>query len=187
MRAQAVRAMGRFESPALIGQIIPLLADADAGVRHAAAVAAANAAQVFPAQAIEALTKAMATAPPADWAVLAASLGRISLPGAADFTAAEQAIAAGLPAAELRAQVARPTPPGGAARPIRCGSRAPRAASRRSRASTASSRRCRPTPARGSSPWSRRRPERRPAAWPGRGGWRCWRFAMPGPWTAIWR
>ena len=111
VRAQAVRAMGRFESPALIGQIIPLLADADAGVRQAAAVAAANAAQVFPGQAIEALTKAMATAPPADWAVLAASLGRISLPGAADVSAAEQAIAAGLPAAGLRAQVARPTRP----------------------------------------------------------------------------
>ena len=111
VRAQAVRAMGRFESPALIGQIIPLLADADAGVRQAAAVAAANAAKVFPGQAIEALTKAMATAPPADWAVLAASLGRISLPGAADVSAAEQAIAAGLPAAGLRAQVARPTRP----------------------------------------------------------------------------
>ena len=71
--------------------------------------------------------------------------------------------------------------------PIRCGSRAPRAAWRRSRASTASSPRCRPTPARGSSPWSRRSTERRPAAWPGRAGWRCWRFAMRGPWTVIWR
>ena len=115
VRAQAVRAMGRFESPALVGKIVPLLGDADPGVRHAAAVAAANAAKVFPGQAIEALAKAMGTAPPADWAVLASSLGRIALPGPADFTAAEQAIAAGLPTVELRAQVVRPTRP--AARP----------------------------------------------------------------------
>ena len=115
VRAQAVRAMGRFESPALVGLIVPLLSDADPGVRHAAAIATANAAKVFPSQAIEALTMAMGTAPPADWAVLAASLGRIALPAAADFTAAEQAIAAGLPAVALRAQVVRPTRP--AARP----------------------------------------------------------------------
>ena len=111
VRAQAVRAMGRFESPALVLQIVPLLSDADPGVRHAAAVAAANAAKVFPLQAIEALIKAMGTAPPADWAVLAASLGRITLPGAADFTAAEQAMASGLPAVVLRAQVMRPARP----------------------------------------------------------------------------
>ena len=111
VRAQAVRAMGRFESPALVGQIVPLLSDADPGVRQAAAVATANAAKVFPTQAIEALTEAMGTAPPADWAVLAASLGRITLPAAADFTAAEQVIAAGLPAVELRAQVVRPARP----------------------------------------------------------------------------
>ena len=103
--------MGRFESPALVGHIIALLADADAGLRQAAAVAAANAAKVFPGQAIEALTKAMATAPPADWAGLAASLGRMVLPAAADFIAAEQAIAGGLPVAALRAQIARPSRP----------------------------------------------------------------------------
>jgi cyclophilin family peptidyl-prolyl cis-trans isomerase/HEAT repeat protein len=108
VRAQAVRAMGRFESPALVGQIVPLLSDTDAGVRHAAAIATANAAKVFPVQAIDALTAAMGTAPPADWAVFAASLGRISLPAAA-FTAAEQALAAGLPAAPLRAQAVGPT------------------------------------------------------------------------------
>jgi cyclophilin family peptidyl-prolyl cis-trans isomerase/HEAT repeat protein len=111
VRAQAVRAMGRFESPALVSQIVPLLADADPGVRHAAAIAAANAAKVFPGQAIEALTKAMGTAPPADWAVFAASLGRITLPDAATFTAVEQTLAAGLPAVELRAQVVRPARP----------------------------------------------------------------------------
>ena len=115
VRAQAVRAMGRFESPALVGQIVPLLSDAVPGVRHAAAIATANAAKVFPTQAIGALTTAMSSAPPADWAVLAASLGRITLPAAADFAAAEQAIAAGLPAVALRAQVVRPTRP--AARP----------------------------------------------------------------------
>ena len=103
--------MGRFESPALVGQIVPLLSDADPAVRQAAAIATANAAKVFPTQAIEALLTAMGTAPPADWAVLAASLGRITLPAAADFTAAEQAIAAGLPAVELRAQVTRPARP----------------------------------------------------------------------------
>jgi cyclophilin family peptidyl-prolyl cis-trans isomerase/HEAT repeat protein len=108
IRAQAVRAMGRFESPALVGQIVPLLSDADPGVRHAAAIAAANAAKVFPVQAIDALTAAMGTAPPADWAVLAASLGRITLPSATAFTAAEQAITAGLPVAPLRAQAAGP-------------------------------------------------------------------------------
>lgn len=116
LRAQAVRAMGRFESPALVGQIVALLSDADPGVRHAAAVAAATAAKVFPGQAIEALTKAMGTAPPADWAVFAASLGRISLPDAAAFTAVEQTLAAGLPAVELRAQVVRPARP--AVRPM---------------------------------------------------------------------
>jgi cyclophilin family peptidyl-prolyl cis-trans isomerase/HEAT repeat protein len=108
VRAQAVRAMGRFESPALVGQIVPLLSDPDAGVRHAAAIATANAAKVFPVQAIDALTAAMGTAPPADWAVFAASLGRISLPAAAAFAAAEQAIAAGLPVAPLRAQAVGP-------------------------------------------------------------------------------
>jgi cyclophilin family peptidyl-prolyl cis-trans isomerase/HEAT repeat protein len=106
IRVQAVRAMGRFESPALVGQIVPLLSDPDAGVRHGAAIAAANAAKVFPVQAIDALTAAMVTAPPADWAVFAASLGRITLPSAAAFAAAEHAIAAGLPVAPLRAQAA---------------------------------------------------------------------------------
>ena len=81
-------------------------------MRHAAAVAAANAAKVFPGQAIEALTKAMGTAPPADWAVLAASLGPHQPARARPtFAAAEQAIAAGLPTAALRAQAVRPARP----------------------------------------------------------------------------
>ncbi|MGD9903515.1 MAG: HEAT repeat domain-containing protein, partial [Vicinamibacterales bacterium] len=101
LRAQAVRAMGRFESPALLGYIIPLLSDSDPSVRQAAAVAAANAAKVFPTQAIEALTRALDTSPPADWAVFAASLGRIALSSPAEFAAAESAIAAGLPPVAL--------------------------------------------------------------------------------------
>ena len=59
VRRLAVRAAGRFESPALLGQIVPLLSDADRNVRHGAAIAAADAAKVFPTQAIEALTAAM--------------------------------------------------------------------------------------------------------------------------------
>ena len=160
VRAQAVRAMGRFESPALIGQIVPLLADADAGVRQAAAVAAANAAQVFPGSAIEALTKAMATAPPADWAVLAASRPRSACPVPPTSAPPSRPSQQACPPRGC-ARRSRVPPARWRARPIRCGSKAPRAAWRRSRASTASSRRCRPTPARGSSPWSRRSPERR--------------------------
>jgi cyclophilin family peptidyl-prolyl cis-trans isomerase/HEAT repeat protein len=110
-RVQAVRAMGRFESPALLDHIIPLLSDGDPAVRQAAAIAAANAAKVFPTQAIEALTRALGTSPPADWAVFAASLGRIAMTSGTEFTAAEQALAAGLPAVELRAQVVRPARP----------------------------------------------------------------------------
>ncbi|MGD9906819.1 MAG: peptidylprolyl isomerase, partial [Vicinamibacterales bacterium] len=74
-------------------------------------VAAANAAKVFPTQAIEALTRALDTSPPADWAVFAASLGRIALTSPAEFAAAESAIAAGLPPVALRAQVERPSRP----------------------------------------------------------------------------
>ncbi|MGE0362965.1 MAG: HEAT repeat domain-containing protein [Vicinamibacterales bacterium] len=111
LRVQAVRAMGRFESPALLGHIIPLLSDNDPAVRQAAAIAAANAAKVFPTQAIQALTRALDTSPPADWAVFAASLGRIAMTSGAEFTAAEQAIAAGLPPVVLRAQVVRPARP----------------------------------------------------------------------------
>ena len=37
VRAQAVRAMGRFESPALVGQIVALLLDTGPAVRQAAA------------------------------------------------------------------------------------------------------------------------------------------------------
>ena len=187
VRAQAVRAMGRFESPALVGQIVPLLADADPGVRHAAAVAAANAAKVFPGQAIEALTKAMGTAPPADWAVLAVVARPDHLPGPADFTAAEQAIAAGLPTAELRAQVVRPTRPvvrptdplrvEGAARGlealVRVNGKLGHAVGRHALAAR-----------RGGRDSAR---ERRRQGWRGRGGWRCWRCAMRGRWTAIWR
>lgn len=120
IRAQAVRAMGRFETPQLLDDILPLLSDTDASVRQAAAVAAANAAKVFPLRAIEALTQALRTAPPADWAAVAASLGRITLTSPAEFTTVEQAIAAGLPPVTLRAQVVRPARPAlPAADPVR--------------------------------------------------------------------
>lgn len=120
IRAQAVRAMGRFETPQLLDDILPLLSDTDASVRQAAAVAAANAAKVFPLRAIEALTQALRTAPPADWAAVAASLGRITLTSPAEFTTVEQALAAGLPPVTLRAQVVRPARPAlPAADPVR--------------------------------------------------------------------
>jgi cyclophilin family peptidyl-prolyl cis-trans isomerase/HEAT repeat protein len=109
VRMLAVRAAGRFESPALVGQIVPLLGDQDRAVRHAAAIAAADAAKVFPMQAIDALRTAMGSAPPADWAVFGASLARIALPDAAQFTAVESLLAAGLPAVALRAQAGRPS------------------------------------------------------------------------------
>lgn len=108
LRVQAVRAAGRFESPALLGQILPLLADADSNVRQAAAVASANAARIFPTQAIDALVQALPTAASADWAVFAASLGRVAMATPEQYRQVEQAIAAGLPAVESVAQAARP-------------------------------------------------------------------------------
>ena len=98
LRAQAVRAAGRFETPALLTLILPLLSDADADVRHSAAIAAASSARIFPGQSIEALLTALGTTVPADWGVFAAQLGRISMPTSEVFARVEKALASGLPA-----------------------------------------------------------------------------------------
>lgn len=107
-RARAVRAAGRFETPAMLGQILPLLADSDANVRRWAAIATASSARVFPLQGIDALIAALGTAAPADWGVFAAELGRITLPTPELFAKVEQAIVAGLPPVQMRTQAVRP-------------------------------------------------------------------------------
>ena len=127
--------------------------DADPGVRQAAAVAAANAAQGLPGAGHRGLTKAMGTAPPADWAVFAASLGRISLPDRRRVRRAlEQAIAAGLPRWRRcgpRSRARHEHAWRGRCDPLRVegAARGPRGAGARERQAR---RRCRPTPARGS-------------------------------------
>ncbi|HUU36204.1 MAG TPA: HEAT repeat domain-containing protein, partial [Vicinamibacterales bacterium] len=108
LRARAVRAAGRFETPALLTQILPLLSDPDADVRHWAAIAAASSAKVFPMQAVDALTAALGTAAPADWAVFAAELGRITMPTAQMFAGVEKTLAAALPPVTSRTQAVRP-------------------------------------------------------------------------------
>lgn len=107
-RMLAVRAAGRFETPALMDLILPLLADPDAAVRRAAAVAAADGAKLFTTQAIDALLEALDQASSADWAVMAASVARITLASPDQFHRVEQALAAGLPVVETRAQAVRP-------------------------------------------------------------------------------
>ena len=108
IRARAVRAAGRFETPALATQILPLLSDPNAEVRRWAAIAAASSARIFSGQAIDALLTALGTAAPADWAVFAAELGRISMPGPDVFATVEKALASALPAVTSGAQVVRP-------------------------------------------------------------------------------
>lgn len=108
IRARAVRAAGRFETPALASQILPLLSDPNADVRRWAAIATASSARIFSGQAIDALLAALGPAPPADWAVFAAELGRISMPGPEVFATAEKALASALPPVTSRAQVVRP-------------------------------------------------------------------------------
>ena len=108
IRARAVRAAGRFETPALLTQILPLLADQNADVRRWAAIAAASSARVFPMQAVDALVAALGSAAPADWAVFAAELGRITMPTPDMFARVENALAAGLPPVTSSAQVVRP-------------------------------------------------------------------------------
>ncbi len=120
VRAQAVRAAGRFETPALVTQVLPLLADSNADVRRWAAIAAASSARVFPVQAVDALVAALDSAAPADWAVFAAELGRIAMPTPDMFARVEKTLAAGLPPVTSSAQVVRPARPvvrnGGAAK-----------------------------------------------------------------------
>lgn len=108
LRARAVRAAGRFETPALLSQILPLLSDPDADVRRWAAIAAASSAKVFPLQAVDALTAALGSAAPADWAVFAAELGRIAMPTAEMFASVEMSLAAALPPVRSTTQAVRP-------------------------------------------------------------------------------
>lgn len=107
VRAQAVRAAGRYETPAVVADVLPLLADPDANVRKWAAVAAASSARIFPTQSIDALLKVMPSARPADWAEFAANLGRIQVTSPEQFHQVEQAILAGLPAPAMAAQNVR--------------------------------------------------------------------------------
>ncbi len=111
LRAQAVRAAGRFETPALLTLILPLLSDANADVRHWAAIAAASSARIFPGQSIEALLAALDTTVPADWGVFAAQLGRITMPAPEVFARVEKALASALP-------VAASAPAARSARPV---------------------------------------------------------------------
>ena len=98
VRARAVRAAGRFETPALLTLILPLLSDANADVRRWAAVATAGSARIFPGQSIDALLAALGTTSPADWGVFAAELGRLSMLTPEVFARVEKALASGLPA-----------------------------------------------------------------------------------------
>ncbi len=108
IRARAVRAAGRFETPALATQILPLLSDPNVEVRRWAAIAAASSARIFSGQALDALLAALGAAAPADWAVFAAELGRISMPAPDAFSKVEKALASALPPVASTAQVVRP-------------------------------------------------------------------------------
>ena len=132
VRARAVRAAGRFETPALLALILPLLSDANADVRRWAAVATASSARIFPGQAIEALLTALSTTSPADWGVFAGQLGRITMPDPEVFARVETALASGLPGVRSRRSRAPGTAGGAAGRCSESG-RARRADSRRSR------------------------------------------------------
>jgi len=105
IRAQAVRAAGRFETPSLLNDVMPLLTDQDAEVRRWAAIATANSARLFTSPAIDELLRVMGPAAPANWALYAAAVGRISVPTPEEYRRVETALAAGLPAPVARAQV----------------------------------------------------------------------------------
>ncbi|MEZ5293667.1 MAG: peptidylprolyl isomerase [Vicinamibacterales bacterium] len=107
VRAQAVRAAGRFETPALLFDILPLLADRDADVRRWASIAAASSARVFGMEALETLIRVMPAASAPDWAEFAASLGRIPVVTQDQFHQVEEAILKGLPAPVSSPQVVR--------------------------------------------------------------------------------
>jgi hypothetical protein len=108
IRAQAVRAAGRFETPAMLTQILPLLSDTNAEVRRWAAIATASSARIFSSQSIDALVTALGPAAPADWAVFAGELGRIVVPTPEVFARVEAALASGLPTVTSSAQIVRP-------------------------------------------------------------------------------
>ncbi|MEZ5420440.1 MAG: peptidylprolyl isomerase [Vicinamibacterales bacterium] len=110
IRAQAVRAAGRFETPSLLNDVMPLLTDRDPGVRRWAAIATANSARLFTQPAIDELLRVMRSAAAADWADYAAALGRITVPTPDEYRRVEAALAAGLPAPVMRAQVVRDRP-----------------------------------------------------------------------------
>lgn len=116
VRAQAVRSAGRFETPSLLNDVMPLLTDRDATVRHWAAISTANSARLFTQPAIDELLRLMPAASPEAWADYAAAAGRIAMPSPAEMARVEQAIAAKLPAAANRPQ-ALPAR-GGAARAV---------------------------------------------------------------------
>ena len=105
VRAQAVRAAGRFETPSLLNDIMPLLTDQDVEVRRWASIATANSARLFTMPAIDELIRVMGTAKPADWGLYAAALGRIAMATPDQFRRVEQTLAAVLPAPALTAQV----------------------------------------------------------------------------------
>ena len=105
IRAQAVRAAGRFETPSLLNDIMPLLTDQDADVRRWASISTASSARLFTMPAIDELIRVMGTAKPADWGLYAAALGRIAMATPDQFRRVEQALAAVLPAPALGAQV----------------------------------------------------------------------------------
>lgn len=105
VRAQAVRAAGRFETPSLLNDIMPLLTDQDVEVRRWASISTASSARLFTMPAIDGLLRVMGTAKPADWGLYAAALGRIAMATPDQFRRVEQTLAAVLPAPALGAQV----------------------------------------------------------------------------------
>ena len=117
VRAQAVRSAGRFETPALLNDVMQLLADRDATVRHWAAISTASSARLFTQPAIDELLSLMTQASPEAWADFAAAIGRIAMPSAEAMRRVEQALASRLPAPAARAQVVPARPGGGAVAP----------------------------------------------------------------------
>lgn len=114
VRAQAVRSAGRFETPALLNDVMQLLADRDPMVRHWAAISTASSARLFTQPAIDELLSLMAQASPEAWADFAAAIGRIAMPSAEAMRRVEQALASKLPAPAARAQVVPARSGGGA-------------------------------------------------------------------------
>ena len=100
IRTLAVRAAGRFESSLMVGRILRLLDDPDAGVRQAATIAAASSARLSPDQVVDRLLRALGSASSADWAVLAASVGRVPLTSPDQYRRVEQSLVAALPVAD---------------------------------------------------------------------------------------